>query len=785
MSADVHTLKQRGNNEFNKKEWTAAFDSYTQALSLDSKSDIASSLYANRSACCIHLFKFDLALLDANSAVALKPKWSKTYARRAEAYGHLQAFGLAITAYKRAVQLAEDDAARKRYLLAIESFRQKADKVAEHVAAKASNRIVRKEDDFWLRFAEEIIIAGCAKWKVARDKASDLCGTTFTFTFLRGLKVEILGHLERGFTRAKTDTERAAFPLSEIEKRAQEILEDLAAQPIAPREGIWHTAYQRIASANAHRSMSLVHYRAAVRAMVREAACEFLDSKLAAKAATSMLQAGKDLPEDHPDRWSFLYRALDLDLRAGGLSIQETFDRRAEAERSLASALVVFGPMRSIPEEYIFVNDMLTNAREWVEANPPHTLDAVLLPICRAYITDEEEAMGVDPLEALSIEFLTSLGKGEIAFSMRATRASSTQESSLERPEVPDILSCCRESPRPCINQALVDALQPIRMMRLLQYGSRSKEFISYATAISNIIGTPYRIISKEEGLRLNKASWHIGEKIVLPIDEFLRTGKIQEADDIAKSEEFLALKAFTTVEGIGSVTARELWAQGFRTLDDLRKHDRWRGSFKWMPREVVESVASFVKVQLDKVEPGAHVVLCGGYRRGKTESNDVDLLITYPWEDGKERGVLARLLDRLLAKGLIPNGGILSQSHAATNRTTHANKSASFLDSLDRAFVVFWHPPNGTTRPKGHFRRLDIIVTRWPSFGSAVVGWTGSTQFERDLRTRADQMGMKFDSGGLRRKADSAVVEAVMEEDVFRVLGLAWIPPELRNADP
>lgn len=94
------------------------------------------------------------------------------------------------------------------------------------------------------------------------------------------------------------------------------------------------------------------------------------------------------------------------------------------------------------------------------------------------------------------------------------------------------------------------------------------------------------------------------------------------------------------------------------------------------MTREDVELVADFIRIQLEKVEPGAHTVLCGGvsapilglhgavqpeltilivasqYRRGKDRSNDLDMVITYPHEDGKERGVLRHLIHRLKVKG-------------------------------------------------------------------------------------------------------------------------------------
>lgn len=29
-------------------------------------------------------------------------------------------------------------------------------------------------------------------------------------------------------------------------------------------------------------------------------------------------------------------------------------------------------------------------------------------------------------------------------------------------------------------------------------------------------------------------------------------------------------------------------------------------------------------------------------------------------------------------------------------------------------------------------FRRVDLVVTPWNRFGSAILGWTGSTVFER-----------------------------------------------------
>ncbi|BGP01519.1 hypothetical protein JCM10021v2_005224 [Rhodotorula toruloides] len=172
-------------------------------------------------------------------------------------------------------------------------------------------------------------------------------------------------------------------------------------------------------------------------------------------------------------------------------------------------------------------------------------------------------------------------------------------------------------------------------------------------------------------------------------------------------------------------------------------------------------------------------------YRRGKEFSNDVDILFTYPHRDGEERGVLQALVERMQQKNLIPEDGILTLTTCGTDRTITPNRSATLLDALDKALIIFRHPANGTTRVRDKYRRVDLVVTTWREWGSAVVGWTGSTQFERDLRRHAKRINLKFDSGGIRNRTTDEPVEAVTEKDVFRVLGLDYIPPEMRNADP
>ncbi|ORY74041.1 hypothetical protein BCR35DRAFT_306817 [Leucosporidium creatinivorum] len=371
--------------------------------------------------------------------------------------------------------------------------------------------------------------------------------------------------------------------------------------------------------------------------------------------------------------------------------------------------------------------------------------------------------------------------------SIRSTRSISPSAFA----ELPQ-LACQRASPRPCVNHELVQALKPLRDERFLLYGTQTKESISYATAISCIIGCPLKIETVEQAKQLHK----VGAKLLLKIEEWLKTGRIQKSIDILKSPRYIALKELTTLHGLGPKKANELYDSNpsVRTIEQLKiaEPGRWDKMLQWhddlqlkMPRSEAESILEFVRIQLERIEPGAHMILAGSYRRGKTEIGDVDILVTYPHEDGKERNILTKLIHRLEEKGLIPEDGCLQASMAGSNRTTTTNKEATLMDSLDRAFVIFRLPANTTTRPRDIFRRVDIVVSCWASWGSAVVGWTGSTQFERDLRQHAQNLNIKFDSGGMRDLHTSAVIPALTEKDVFRVLKLDYIPPHLRWADP
>jgi len=77
---------------------------------------------------------------------------------------------------------------------------------------------------------------------------------------------------------------------------------------------------------------------------------------------------------------------------------------------------------------------------------------------------------------------------------------------------------------------------------------------------------------------------------------------------------------------------------------------------------------------------------------------------------------------------------------------------------------------------------QADLRLIPAESRGAALQYFTGSKAHNIALRDRALQRGFKLNEYGLFRLADNARVAGEREEDIYAALGLAWIPPELRE---
>jgi len=77
---------------------------------------------------------------------------------------------------------------------------------------------------------------------------------------------------------------------------------------------------------------------------------------------------------------------------------------------------------------------------------------------------------------------------------------------------------------------------------------------------------------------------------------------------------------------------------------------------------------------------------------------------------------------------------------------------------------------------------QVDVRVLEEESYGAALHYFTGSKAHNVAVRERAKEMGLKVSEYGVFRAKDEKRLSGADEEDVFKAVGLPFIPPELRE---
>ncbi|XP_036183024.1 DNA-directed DNA/RNA polymerase mu isoform X2 [Myotis myotis] len=226
-------------------------------------------------------------------------------------------------------------------------------------------------------------------------------------------------------------------------------------------------------------------------------------------------------------------------------------------------------------------------------------------------------------------------------------------------------------------------------------------------------------------------------------------------------------IQLFTRIFGVGVRTADQWYREGLRTLDDVWKQvqrltqqqkaglQHYQDLSSPVQRPDAEALRQVVEAAVGWALPGATVTLAGGFRRGKLQGHDVDFLITHP-EEGQEVGLLPRVMHYLEQQGLV-----LYQQHQRSPSGDPARlvPKGHSMDTFEQSFCIFRLPrPPGTAKggtwsahPSWKAVRVDLVVAPISQFPFALLGWTGSKHFERELRRFSrKERGLWLNSYGL-----------------------------------
>lgn len=292
----------------------------------------------------------------------------------------------------------------------------------------------------------------------------------------------------------------------------------------------------------------------------------------------------------------------------------------------------------------------------------------------------------------------------------------------------------------------------------------------AYVKAIQSIKEYEGEITSIDD---LDKVSGLAKGSIRTKIEEFIKTGEIQQVKAI--TEDSKVIDDLSNIYGIGPSKANELVNENkVSSIDDLKikleKDEKllnekqkiglkyYEDLLKRIPRKEMVKHDTFITDFIKGVDKNNDLIyeVVGSYRRNAKNSGDIDVLCTTKNKDTK-------LFNDIIEK--------LEEDKYVTETLAKGKKKFMGISKLPRH--------------KTH-RRLDMIYTDYSNYAFTLLYFTGSGQFNVEMRNHALSLGYSLSEYGFKKNGQFVDNKGKLfetEEDIFEFLGIKYIKPEDRKA--
>jgi DNA polymerase (family 10) len=266
-----------------------------------------------------------------------------------------------------------------------------------------------------------------------------------------------------------------------------------------------------------------------------------------------------------------------------------------------------------------------------------------------------------------------------------------------------------------------------------------------------------------------------IGKSSAEKIREYLHSGKVAEFVDL-ESQVPAGVLEMMKIPTLGPKTAAMLWREGGVTTVAELKAKIADGSLlsvgikglgdkklKKIEENLAYLATSSGRIRLGEAMPIAEAFVefllgvkgvekaqyCGSLRRGKETIGDIDIAVAADMKHGESIG-------EAVAK------------HPLAAQVIQVGESKTSIRA---------NTAGGTIQ-------VDVRVVPPESYGAAIQYFTGGLAHNVKLREMAVKMGMKVNEWGVYdvKGGKEKKIAGETEEGVYAALGLAWMPPEMRE---
>ncbi len=290
----------------------------------------------------------------------------------------------------------------------------------------------------------------------------------------------------------------------------------------------------------------------------------------------------------------------------------------------------------------------------------------------------------------------------------------------------------------------------------------------SYRNAASAVEGLPESIadIAADPEKKLTDIPG-IGKGIAAIITELIQRGSFERRDQLLERYPPTALELLK-IQGLGPKSIALLFEHlRVSTIDDLericreqklrtlprmgakleekvlRGIEQYRGSTGRFLLSFATAQAAEIASYLKELPGVEQVTTAGSLRRGKETIGDIDLLVTGP--------SATAALEKFIA---------FPRVHEVLGKGQNKASAKVGLEGI----------------------QVDVRALPEESYGAALQYFTGSKEHNVAVRQRAMKLGLTLNEYGLFRLDDNSRMAGKTEEEIYTALGMAYIPPELRE---
>jgi DNA polymerase (family 10) len=255
-----------------------------------------------------------------------------------------------------------------------------------------------------------------------------------------------------------------------------------------------------------------------------------------------------------------------------------------------------------------------------------------------------------------------------------------------------------------------------------------------------------------------------VGESLAKKIGEFIKTGKVHAYEKMKKKFP-VDLEEVGSVEGLGPKKAMRLYKElKIRNLEDLEKAAKagkirklqgfgaksegkilaGMGLAKSAKARMLLSqaipIVRELREKLSSLKETDRLEVVGSFRRWKETIGDIDILVV----------------------------------------SKNPRRVMDFFTSMYRDSKTIMEGPKRSSIRLSSGLQVDLRVFSADEFGSAMMYFTGSKEHNVEMRKLAISRKWKLSEYGLF--SGNKKIAGKTEEEVFKKMGMGWIPPEMRE---